>query len=309
MTSRARFLVAVALAAVYAVCYSAIKVGLAYAPPLHYAGLRAATAASVLLTVLAVAGRPLLPPRRLWPGVGAIAATGTLLAFAAMFSAPGRTGAGIASVLGNTAPLFALVLAVPVLGERLTGPKIGALLLGASGAGLIAYPALTDPAHRGSAGALLPLGAAAGFAVSSIIVKRIDARGAELQVAAWQLLLGGTALLAVAAALEPQATIRWTARFAGLLLFLALIGTALATAVWYWLVQRDDVGRLSIALFFVPVAGLGLGVALFREPLARPQVIGVALVLSALAMLVPGGRRPPAAGAPAARLDIYRTMV
>lgn len=301
MTPRGRFLLALALAVVYAVCYSAIKAGLAYAPPLHYAGVRAVLAAFALLVVLPVTGRPLAPPRRLWPGVVAIAATGTLLAYAAMFSAPGRTGAGIASVLGNTSPLLTLGLAVPFLGERLTGPKVGALLLGLAGASLIAYPALTDPAHHGAMGALLPLGAAGGFAISSVVVKRINARGAELQVAAWQLLLGGAALLGISTVLEPQAVIRWTAPFVGLLLFLALIGTALTTAVWYWLVQRDDVGRLSIALFFVPAVGLGLGITLFSERLERPQALGVILIFSALAMLVLGGRRHGRPASPGTR--------
>jgi probable blue pigment (indigoidine) exporter len=132
---------------------------------------------------------------------------------------------------------------------------------------------------------MLPLTAAAGFAISSILFKRIGAEGAVLQVVAWQLLLGGLPLLALSAFFEPQ-VIDWTATFVGLLLFLSLIGTALTTAVWYWLVQRDEVGRLSIALFLVPAVGLGLAVSLFNEPLAVPEVVGVGLVLAALAGIV-----------------------
>jgi probable blue pigment (indigoidine) exporter len=146
-----------------------------------------------------------------------------------------------------------------------------------------------DPAHHAVVGALLPWGAAAGLAISSVVVKRIRARGAELQVAAWQLLMGGTALVAMSAVIEPGAAIRWTPPFVGFLLFLAVIGTAMTTVVWYWLVQRDDVGRLSIALFFVPAAGLGLGVMLFGERLERAQVAGIGLILSALVVVMLGG--------------------
>lgn len=35
--------------------------------------------------------------------------------------------------------------------------------------------------------------------------------------------------------------------------------SAFAIAVWYWLVQRDEVGRLSLLLFLVPVLGIGIG--------------------------------------------------
>ena len=282
---------AIALAPVYAVCYSAIKLGLAYAPPLRYGGLRAVVAGISLLVVLRLAGRAVFPPSRLWPGTAVIAVAGTLLAFAAMFSSPGRTGAGIASVLGNTTPLVIAALAVPLLGETVSRAKAAALVLGVAGAALVAYPALTDPAHHGLAGALLPLTAAAGFAVSTVLFKRLDAKGAVLQVATWQLLLGGVPLLALSALLEPQAAIEWNAAFVGLLLFLSVIGTALTTTVWYWLVQRDDVSRLSIALFLVPALGLGVGVTLFDEPLDVPEIVGVVLVLAALAAIVLDGRR------------------
>lgn len=292
MTSRGRLGVAVALAVVYAVCYSAIKSGLEYAPPLRFGGLRAVVAGAILLALLAFMKRPILPRRRLWPGIVAIAVTGTLMAFAAMFSAPGRTGAGIASVLGNTTPLMTIALAVPFLGETMSRAKAAALVLGFAGAALVAYPALTDPARQGLTGTLLPLAAAAGFAISSVVFKWINAKGAVLHVAAWQLLLGGAPLLAVSALLESRTPIEWNAPFLGLLLFLGLVGTALTTTVWYWLVQRDDVGRLSIALFLVPAVGLGLGVTLFDERLDVPEVLGVGLIFLALAAIVlEGGRR------------------
>jgi len=276
---------------VYAVCYSAIKVGLAYAPPLRYGGLRAVVAGTSLLLLLRVLGRPIFPPARLWRGTTAIGVTGTLLAFGAMFSSPGRTGAGIASVLGNTMPLLTIALAVPLLGETVSRTKAAALALGFAGAALVAYPALADPAHHPVLGALLPLTAAAGLSISSVLFKRIDAKGAVLQVAAWQLLMGGVPLLALSAIVEARATIEWNAAFVGLLLFLSLIGTALTTAVWYWLVQRDDVGRLSIALFLVPAVGLGLAVWLFDERLGVPEVVGVGLILAALAGIAFDTRR------------------
>lgn len=73
MTARTRFGLAAALAGVYAVCYPLIKLGLAYAPPLGFAALRALLAGAVLLALLAVLRRPVVPPRRLWPGVAALA--------------------------------------------------------------------------------------------------------------------------------------------------------------------------------------------------------------------------------------------
>ncbi len=128
---------ALGLAAIYAVCFVAIKAGLAFAPPLLFAGLRAEIAGVVLLALVVFLRRPVLPAISGWPGLVALALTSTSLGFAAMFLSPGRIGAGIASVLGNVQPLFVLVLAAAFLGEALTRAKVVALGLGLAGVTLI----------------------------------------------------------------------------------------------------------------------------------------------------------------------------
>jgi drug/metabolite transporter (DMT)-like permease len=113
------------LAVIYALCYSAIKQGLAYAPALCYAGLRASLGGVALLVVAAVRGKSVIAPRRLWPWIPLLALTGTFVEYVAMFLSPGRTGAGISSVLGNTGPLMVIALAAFMLGERLTAAPSG----------------------------------------------------------------------------------------------------------------------------------------------------------------------------------------
>ena len=286
MTSRKRLLLVVSLAVVYAACYSTIKFGLAYAPPLRFAGLRGALGGAALLSLLLVLGKPLVPPRRLWPGVVALAATGTLLSFGAMFLSPGRTGAGIASVLGNTGPLLVVVLAAIFLGEPVTRAKGASLVLGLAGVSLIAYPAITDTSRRGALGAILPLVAAAGTAVQSVIVKRLEIREALLSVTAWQLVLGGLPLLLVSTVVERGTVVVWSGTFVSLFLFLSLVGTSAATALWFWLVQDGDIGRLTLQLFLVPVFGLVLAMALFRETIGALEAAGIAIVVLGIGVII-----------------------
>lgn len=286
MTRRKRLLLVVLLAAVYATCYSAIKVGLAYAPPLRFAGLRAVLGGAVLLGLVPIFGKPLLPPRRLWPGVVALAATGTFLSFGAMFLSPGRTGAGIASVLGNTGPLLVVVLAAIFLGEPVTRAKAASLVLGLAGVSLIAYPAITDPSRHGALGAILPLLAAAGTAVQIVMVKRLDIRDALLSVTAWQFVLGGLPLLLVSAVVERGAMVVWSGTFLSLFLFLTLVGTSAATALWFWLVQDDEVGRLTLQLFLVPLFGLALAMAVFRETIGTLEAAGILLVVLGIRLTI-----------------------
>ena len=284
--ARGRFALVLLLAAVYALCYLAIKAGLAFAPPLRFAALRALGGGAALLPVILFSGGPFLPARRQWPWLGIVGATGTVLAYGAMFLSPGRTGAGLASVLGNTTPLVIIVLAAAVLGERITLPKAAALSLGLLGVTLTALPAFASSGRSGLLGNALPLVAAGGTATESVLVKRIGLGRDILCFTAWQLLLGGGSLLLVSTWLERGSDIAWTARFIGLLIFLALVGTAFATTLWYWLVQRDEVGRLSLALFLAPVTGLLLAVALFGERLRPVELMGVAMTVGAIGIVL-----------------------
>ena len=304
MTPRTRLILVVFLAAVYAACYSAIKAGLIYAPPLRFAGLRAVLGGAALLGLLAVLRKPLLPPRRLWPGIAALAVSGTLVSFGAMFLSPGRTGAGIASVLGNTGPLLVVILAAIFLEEPVTRAKAASLILGLAGVTLIAYPAITDPSRRGPLGAVLPLVAAAGTAVQSVIVKRLEIREALLPLTAWQFVLGGLPLLLVSAAAERGAAITWSGLFVSLLLFLTLVGTSAATALWFWLVQHTDVGRLTLQLFLVPVFGLILAMVLFRETIGTLEAAGIVIVVLGISLVA----RDASPYGPAARLSHGRGM-
>ena len=272
-----------------AACYPTIDVGLAFAPPLRFAGARTFLGGLVLLLVLVIRRKPLWPEARLARWIPPLGLLATTLTFGAMFASPAYTGAGIASVLGNTQPLIIIVLAALFLGEQTGWSKALALLFGLAGVTLLALPALSAPTGHPFLGAILALGSSASAAVASVTIKRLRPGKDLLSLTAWQLIAGSVVLLGLSMVFEPQATIEWTGGFIGLLLFLALAGTALSTWLWFWLLQRAEVGRLSLYLFLVPVAGLLIAMGGFGERLNALQGGGVALILSAVALAVFAG--------------------
>jgi drug/metabolite transporter (DMT)-like permease len=279
-----RTVAALGVAAIYAVCFVAIKAGLAFAPPLFFAGLRAEIAAAALLAVVVLLRRPVLPAVTGWAGLVALALTSTSLGFGAMFLSPVRTGAGIASVLGNVQPLFVLVLAAVLLGELLTRAKVIALVLGLAGVTLISLPAIAGADASGISGLLLALGSSASLGVGNVILKKIGTRHDLLTMTAWQLALGGLPLLALALVVERGAEVAWTGTFVALLLVLALAGTALPYVAWNHLARYEEIGRLTLYLFLVPVLGVALAILLFSEPFGSSELAGLGAIAAAVAI-------------------------
>lgn len=293
-TGGGRLLIVALLSAIYASCYAAVKAGLPFAPPLWFGGLRALVAGVVVFGLMVILRLRLFPARREWPLLLSLALTGTTLAFGAMFLSPGRTGVGIASLLGNLQPLLVIVLAAMFLSEPLTRGKAAALALGLTGITLITAPALTGPNAFGISGAVLALVASASLAVGMVLVKRMGSPPNLLMLTAWQSTLGSLPLLAASALFERDASVSWNVEFVSLLLYLAIVGTSFTTVVWYWLLRRGDLGRLTILLFLVPIFGLGAGTFLFGEKLGLLSVIGVVLTVSGIAVVAwPGGETPP----------------
>jgi drug/metabolite transporter (DMT)-like permease len=80
-----------------------------------------------------------------------------------------------------TAPAWALLLAVPVLGERLTASRVGAVVLGLIGVLVILRPGLATFRPE----TLLVLGAAVGFAITMITTKKLTMTDSTFAIIFW----------------------------------------------------------------------------------------------------------------------------
>jgi drug/metabolite transporter (DMT)-like permease len=84
-----------------------------------------------------------------------------------------------------TTPAWTLLLAMPVLGERLTASRIGAVVLGLLGVLVILRPGLTTF----QPGALLALAAAFGFAITLIATKKLTGTDTPFAIIFWMMLI------------------------------------------------------------------------------------------------------------------------
>lgn len=271
---------------VAAFCYTAIKAGLEFSPPIRFAGLRTLIGGISLILLLIVLRKPILPRRDLMKWIIPVGVVSTTITFGFMFSSPEFTGAGIASVLGNSQPLTIIVLAALFLGEKITMVKIIALVLGMLGIILISAQAFIGENPYAFLGAMLATGTSLGSAVTAVLLKRLKPGTDLISFTGWQLIAGSVPLLVGSFIFESGSIITWSGFFIGLVIFLGLIGTALTEIIWFWLLQKYDASSLSLYLFLIPVFGLFIAFIVFGESLQTFEIIGIIFIISAIGLSV-----------------------
>jgi drug/metabolite transporter (DMT)-like permease len=271
--------------------YVFVNIGLHDASPLWLATLRASVGAIAIFAIVT--------PMRAW---GTLDRRGRLLAlglgvpntavfFGLWFVAAESVLPGFAAVVIYTFPLWVAVLSSPVLGRRLDREHWLSVTAGFVGVALIAQ--IWDAT---SGVTILPilelLGAALSWAGATVIFQRRYRREEMPEANAYQLIGGAVALLAATLVLAPQplphpGVVLWAS-----VLWMGVLGTAVAYAVWFDLLGRMPAATLSAYVFVVPVVALAASVAFFGERLSVIQVAGVALVL--LSIYGIGRARPSA---------------
>ncbi|MDE2466047.1 MAG: DMT family transporter, partial [Alphaproteobacteria bacterium] len=249
----------------WSACFPLITLGLALAPDLAFAAMRAAIAGGALLLIGLLLRRPIPRSTECWLLIGVVGFGSTSLGFFGMFHTADYLSPGLATVIANAQPLLAAVLAHIFLGERLPMPaKIG-LAVGLGGIIAVAWSSIIASRTPDYALGFAYIGAAAlGVAIGNIAIKRLAERSDAVMAMGFQLLLGAVPLVAISSVTERWAAISWTPRFGLVLLSLSLFGTSLAFWLWFSALKTVPLSRANAFTFLVPLFGLAIGVAAFH---------------------------------------------
>ena len=266
-------------------CYLGIKSALPYTPPLFFAAIRTFVGGAALLLLLPLNHSPIMPERKHWRWIGILALLSSAVGSASMFFAAEMTTVGIASILGNLQTLLTVILAIIFLKESMTLPKVSILTFGVLGIILISFPALGSSSSVQTEGAIFAFGSSAIVATTNIIVKRYLERKELLRIVTWQLILGGTVLFIASFITEQWSNISFNITFVGVIILLGVIGTGILNFAWYTIIQLEDVGKVSMYFFLVPVIGFFSGVAFNKESVEAIQIIGSVIIVVAMIFL------------------------
>lgn len=267
--------------------WAAIRVAVRGVPPLTGVALRFALAGALLLLVATVQRVPLgrAPyERRLWM-------TNALLTFAGsygiVFWAEQWVPSGLSSVLFATFPLWTVLLAPLLLpGERIGWRAAAGVALGFLGVAVIFSRDLMLGGDRVVVAAAVFLLAPLLSAVANLLTKRYGAGVHPLSLTALPMLLGALVVAPVAVGTEDLRRATFDRASLVALVYLAVVGSALAFTVYYWLLRRITVVASSMVTYTAPVVAVAIGAVFLDERLGPHSLLGAALVLAGVVLTV-----------------------
>ena len=283
-TTFIRFLLPLALillSATWGYTWVLAKQALSYAPPFAFVAERCVGGALALLLALKLMGKPF---RLIAPGatlaIGLTQVTGFMAfqTWALVEGGPGKT-----AVLVFTMPIWTLLIAWPVLGERIKGKQWLAALSTLTGLLLIIEP---WNMHTSLLSKFLGLVAALCWAIGTVLVKRLRARQQVdlLSLTTWQMLIGAVPLVLLALVVPERAT-NWAASYIEILVFMAIVSTAMCWWLWITILDRVPAWEASLSVLGTPVVAIISSRLMLNEEFKLTELAGILLIGSGLALL------------------------
>lgn len=274
------------LGAIWGGSFLFAKVAVAEIPPFSLVFFRVSIACAVLLLVLWQQG---LIKRLEWRLALPFLIMGFLnnaVPFSLLFLGQTEIGAGLASILNATTPVFTVVVAsLIVKQEPLQANRVAGVVLGVVGVAVMLSSSLTGLASDPLWAQLCCLGAAVSYAFAATFAKRF--KDVPPQVAATGQLIGSSVLMLPVAILTSAG---WSIGDPGMtawlnVLALGILATAFAYLIYFQLLANAGATNASLVTLIVPASALFFGWLILGENLSALQLSGFGVLLIGLVVL------------------------
>lgn len=299
--------VLLAFAAIYFIwgsTFYAIRVGVLVVPPVLFASMRF-FAAGILLFGWQMLRGARWPSVAEWKGLSVVALLIFVGNYGLLFWAEAHVPSGLASVVISTIALFIALGEVVVLKTRqLTVRLVGALLLGLAGVAVLSLRlGASGEAPVTVVGALALLGSALFFALGSVVSRRVTLPASKGVSSGAQMLVGGGALLLLAAAMGNLRGFSLMALPKNVLwswAYLVFAGSIAGFTAYVWLLARESPTKVGTYAYVNPMVAVVLGHFLGGEPWGVRTLVGGVFVLGSVILITTArAARPPAIAAEA----------
>ena len=288
----------VVLALFWGLNWPAVRIALNEIGPWTLRSLGLAAGAAVLLVLARIRQGRILPDRGEWlpilaAGLFSITLFNLLLAFAQLMAPTSR-----AVIVTFTQPIWTVIFARLLLGERIDNRRWAGLALGSLGLLCLGWPLLQ--AGTFGLGLTLALVAGVSWALGTVLTKRFPVTTPAVIMTAWQLVAGAAVATIGMVLFEPQTLtegINWRAWPTETWIALGhhiLLSHALAYSIWYSMLARLPAGTMSLSMLMVPAIGVVTSVLILGEQPTLTDLAGLVLMTAAAgAVNLPARRARP----------------
>ena len=207
----------------------------------------------------------------------------SVIPFTLIAAAQLTLSASLASILNATTPLFAAIAASIWLSEKLSVKRLMGLPIGVLGvAALVGWSPLEFNAQVALAVGMMLL-AALAYALAGIYIKHQLTGVSGLTLAAGQQLSAAAMLIVPATLNVPTTPPSLTVALA--VLALALMSTALAYLLYFYLMAEVGPTKTLSVTYLIPLFGSLWGVLFLQESFTPGMLVGLALVMLSVTLV------------------------
>ena len=248
-------------------------------------------AGSVFAFALAAGrGEKLMPPRDQWPWLLVFAMLNYGLFVVLTTEALVYLSASEAVTITYTLPIWASILAWPMLGERLTPIRIVAILLGCGGVALMVGIGSASASWDKLPGAAMGFAAAWLFGLGTVVAKKHPLRLPPTTGVAWQGAIGTIPVLILAQWEHPVWT-HVTAGGWGSIAYISTLPLSVAYLAWFRALKLVPASTAATTVLVSPMVGVIGSTLLLGETLGPRQVLALAVTLTGVALAARGESR------------------
>ena len=187
------------------------------------------------------------------------------------------------AIMVYTMPIWAAMLALPILGERMTPTRTAALALCMAGMAILIAPLAGSGIPLGI---MLALAAAMSWAAGTVYLKWATLDGDPMAMTIWQLVFGIVVVAICLPVFEgpPHLDVSGGALLA--LFYSGIIGSGMCYFLWFGIVQRLPASTAALGILASPVIGVITAMIVLGERPTFYDAVGFALMLLASAIVV-----------------------
>jgi drug/metabolite transporter (DMT)-like permease len=201
--------------------------------------------------------------------------------------------AGVTAIFFATFPLFTGIWATFLFkSEAFHFNKFAGLMLGILGIIIVFMDQLliTEFNIQVILGGVAIIVGAAGGAMSVVLIKKYLSGLNPVVLSFHQMLQGVLFLFFFGILLESDRPIEFSPRIIAAVAYLGILGSAIAFALYYWLLQNWSAITLSLIIYITPVIALFIDYLMFGEIIHVRAIIGMTIIFSGIAV-VQGDRK------------------